>query len=134
MARIAVVNDDTVFLELMAQLLEMEGYESTIIREGSSAYERIKNDPPDLVVLDIRLGKPEQGWMVCELLLLDPVTRSIPIIICSAAIDDLRARAEWLEEKGIGFIPKPFDLNDLVAAVETALEPGQHAIEIIPGE
>lgn len=121
MVRIAVVNDDTDFLTLMGELLEDQGWSATIHREGDDAYRRIKQDLPDLIILDIRMSNPEEGWKILELLTLDPQTRPIPVIVCSAAIDDLRSKEDWLNQRGVSVLPKPFDIEDLYQSVETRL-------------
>ena len=88
--RVVVVNDDTPFLQLMHDLLEdEEGFEVRICREWDNAYEFIKEQRPDLVILDIRMGGEERGWTNLNLLTLDPATRPVPIIVCSAAINSL---------------------------------------------
>lgn len=121
-ARIALINDDTVFLGLMQELLEtIEGYQVTICREGDQAYEFVKQQQPDLVILDIRMGGEETGWTVLELLTLDPATRPIPLIVCSAAIRDLQDHEPLLKQYGIDVLPKPFDLDALLENVEAAL-------------
>src|SRR4051794_32407107 len=85
--RIVLINDDTVFLELMQDLLrESEGYEVSVCKEWNDAYHYVKRAMPDLVILDIVLRGEEQGWKILELLTLDPTTRPIPLIVCSAAI------------------------------------------------
>lgn len=122
MVRIAVVNDDTDFLTLMGELLEDRGWTPIIHREGEDAFRLLQQDVPDLIILDIRMGHPEQGWTILELLTLDPETRTIPVVVCSAAIDDMRKRQDWLHEKGISILPKPFDIDDLYRSVETALD------------
>jgi CheY-like chemotaxis protein len=86
-ARVAVINDDTAFLNLMRDLLETEGgYEAVICREWDDAHAFVKDQRPALVILDIRIGGEEHGWTVLNLLTLDPETRRIPVIVCSAAI------------------------------------------------
>src|SRR5688572_29184715 len=86
-ARIVVVNDDTDFLTLMSDLLtDIGGYEVSICREGHNAYQFVKEQAPDLVILDIRIDGQEMGWTILECLTLDPATRPIPLIVCSAAI------------------------------------------------
>ncbi|GAC1470268.1 MAG: hypothetical protein NVS2B16_04980 [Chloroflexota bacterium] len=122
MVRIAVVNDDTVFLSLMAELIKDAGWETVILREGDAAYQIIKENRPDAVILDLRLEHPDTGWKVLELIKLDPATRHIPIIVCSAAIDDLRVREDWLDEHGIATLLKPFDIDDLYRCLEIALD------------
>src|SRR5919199_5842758 len=92
---IAVINDDTVFLELMHDLLEEEeGYQVSICKEADRAYEFVKTTRPDLVILDIRVNAEENGWMILNLLTLDPATRPIPVIVCSAAIYSLHEHEE----------------------------------------
>ncbi len=117
--RIALINDDTTFLDLMRDLLqEVEGYEVQICKEGDRAYEFVRDQQPDLVILDIRMGGEESGWTLLELLTLDPKTRPIPMIVCSAAIRDLQDHQSLLDRFGIGVLPKPFDLDVLLGAVD----------------
>jgi len=121
-ARIAVINDDTAFLQLMHDLLEQEeGYAVTICKEADSAYEFVKDTQPDLVILDIRVGNEENGWLILNLLTLDPVTRPIPVIICSAAIHSLQEHEDLLKRYDCEVLPKPFDLDALLDKVAAAL-------------
>jgi DNA-binding NtrC family response regulator len=121
-ARIAVINDDTAFLDLMRDLLEEdENYEVLICREWEHVYEFVKAELPDLVIQDIRIGGEEHGWTILNLLTLDPVTRPIPMIVCSAAIQSLHAHQEMLSQYGIRVLPKPFDLDTLLRTIEETL-------------
>jgi len=120
--KIAVINDDSVFLDLMHDLLEeSEGYRVAVCKEGDQAYQFVKQLVPDLVILDIRIGHQENGWVILELLTLDPRTRSIPVIVCSAAITDLQAHQPMLDALGVDVLAKPFDLEMLLEKVSTAL-------------
>ncbi|HEX6509669.1 MAG TPA: response regulator [Chloroflexota bacterium] len=128
MTRIAVVNDDTIFLDMMAAVLQERGWETDIYREGHSAFEQLKANPPDLIILDIRMESAETGWTILELLTLDRAMRPIPVIVCSAALIDLRAHEELLRMYGVTVLPKPFDIETLYQRVEEALvqrAPGQ---------
>lgn len=129
MRRIAVINDDTDFLTLMGDLLDSRGWKTIVCREGNNAFATVKEDPPDLVVLDIRMESPETGWNVLELLKLDPSTTKIPVVVCSADAVELRAKEDWLRERGIGILLKPFDIDDLFAAVERGLEASTRPIQ-----
>jgi CheY-like chemotaxis protein len=85
--RVAVVDADTAFLDFMHDLLEAGGgYDVAICREWQDAHQFIKDQQPSLVILDIRIGNDDRGWAILELLTLDPATRPIPVIVCSAAI------------------------------------------------
>lgn len=124
MTRIAVVNDDTVFLDMMAGVLRERGWETIVCREGHKAFEVLRADPPDLIILDIRMESPETGWTLLELLTLDRRTSSIPVVVCSAALLDLRAHEEMLREYGISVLPKPFNIEALYRRVEEGLQRG----------
>ena len=124
-ARIAVINDDTAFLDLMEELLENEeGYDVGVCREACGAYQFVKEQLPDLVILDIRVGHEENGWTILELLTLDPATRPIPVIVCSAALHSLAEHQPLLEQYGCEVLAKPFDLDALLAKIEAALARG----------
>jgi CheY-like chemotaxis protein len=123
---VAVVNNDTAFLELMKELLDDEGYETLIHKEGSTAYQRVKKEQPALLILDIRLGAPEEGWNVLELLKLDPKTAGMPVIVCSADAVQLREKAPRLRELGCVTLEKPFDLAELLALVAQHVGPPRH--------
>jgi len=121
-ARIVVINDDTDFLTLMSELLsEVEGYDVKVCREGNRAYQFVKEQQPDLVILDIRIEGQEIGWTILECLTLDPQTRPIPLIVCSAAIRDLQDHQPMLDQYGIDVLPKPFDLDTLLRKVANGL-------------
>ncbi|HLI50919.1 MAG TPA: response regulator [Thermomicrobiaceae bacterium] len=123
MPRIAVINDDTAFLQLMYELLSDEGYETEIYRETTAIHATLRQEQPDLVIIDIRMEQPSTGWQVLEMLRLDPVTSRIPVIVCSADANDLRAKEELLQRNGYASLVKPFDLEDLLTMVRDKIGP-----------
>ena len=118
---IMVVNNDTIFLELMRELLADEGYAVEIVGEEQGAYERIRQQRPALAILDVRLEHPEAGWGIATLLRLDPETATLPLIICSADTQFLKAKAAQLGALRCQVLEKPFILDDLLAKVQAAL-------------
>jgi CheY-like chemotaxis protein len=122
---IAVVNDDTTFLSLMHDLLTDEGYQVVLHIEGATAYQLIKQEMPDLVILDIRIEHPESGWVTLDLIRLDPATTRIPVLVCSADARQLREKADRLKQMRCDVIEKPFDLDDLLASVHASLAAAQ---------
>ena len=120
--QLVVMDDDTAFLQLMQELLHDEGgYDVLICREWDGAYDFVKEQSPDLVILDIRLAGEERGWTILNLLTLDPRTRPIPVIVCSSAIQSLHDHQPWLDKFGICGLAKPFDLNMLLEMVDRVL-------------
>lgn len=121
--RIAVVNEDTAYLRMMETFLQMEGYDTFAWREGSTAYEVIKQERPDLVILDIRLERPDAGWVVLDLLRLDPATADIPVIVASGDLGSLREKEEHLRAQRCLVLPKPFGLEELLAKIREVIGP-----------
>ncbi|MDQ3809286.1 MAG: response regulator [Chloroflexota bacterium] len=128
--RIAVIDDDTVFLELMHDLLGLgEGYQVFSSADSLGCVEFIERVSADLVILDLMLGGQDTGWTVLDLLRSHPSTRELPVIVCSAATPALEAKAPQLQALGhVSCISKPFDLEQLVATVERMLAWSRAAI------
>lgn len=120
---IAVVNDDTTFLQLMDDLLSGEGYETTVMKISSEAFERIKDLQPSLVIIDIWMQKADNGWEILNLIRLDPSTASIPVIVCSTDIRDLEAKEPLLRSLKCDVLPKPFNLQILLDKVNESIGP-----------
>jgi CheY-like chemotaxis protein len=122
---IAVVNDDTTFLELMSELLSEEGYKTTIMKVSGTAFESIKELQPSLVILDIWAQRADNGWEVLNLIRLDPSTTEIPVIVSSTDIRDLEAKEPLLRSLRCDILPKPFNLQALIDKVNEAIGPPQ---------
>ena len=112
--RIAIINDDDVYMELMKGLLEDEGYKATIWDRRENAYYTIKRERPDVIIIDIRLQNREDGWKILEQVRLDPMTTNIPAIVCSADTQFLRWKRRQLQELDCAVLEKPFRLTDLL--------------------
>jgi DNA-binding NarL/FixJ family response regulator len=124
--RVAVVDDDRPLVEVLDEALRGDGFDVLTCQRWEGAYQQIRNGRPDVVLLDLRMGGAETGWRVLDLLLLDPVTRDIPVILCSALVDSIEARKPALRpEYGIRVLPKPFDLAALEDCLRQALQPRQ---------
>ena len=77
---------------------------------------------PDLIILDYIFGGEKQGWQLLQKLKMRRETAKIPVIICTAAIREVREIEGFLLAKGVGVVPQPFDIDDLFVAVKSALE------------
>ncbi len=123
MVKIAVVNDDIDFIDAIKILLsEFGNYKVSVIHEGEKAYQVIKAEPPDLIILDIRMDTPHRGWSILDLLKLDPKTNPIPVIICTATTIN-EEKTNWLKKHNITLLLKPFEINDLKMLVDIMLSP-----------
>lgn len=120
---IMVMNEDTGYLHMMQMLLGMEGYQTHIQTEGSTAHDAIKRERPDLVILDIRMENPTAGWVVLDMMRLDPATRDLPVIVASGDVRQLREKEERLRQLGCDVMEKPFDLDMLLDRIHQRVGP-----------
>ena len=118
---IGVVEDDEATLDIIDSLLTRAGYRTLLWPSGKDAHVMIRNQKPDLVILDLWLEDREAGGMVLGLMELDPATKRIPVLICSANVVALRDRKARLTEKGYAVVEKPFDPDVLLAQVAALL-------------
>jgi two-component system, NtrC family, nitrogen regulation response regulator NtrX len=118
---IAVIEDDPATAEMLEDVLADAGYETLTWPQGRDAHLVIRRAQPDLVVLDMWLEDPEAGGMVLGLLELDPATRHIPVVICSAHVDALRERRARLLERNYTLIQKPYHIAEVLNTITTLL-------------
>lgn len=116
--RVTVVNDHPEFLSLLHEFLSEEGYEVAIIPKHQGAFEQIKASLPDVVICDLIFDNMPAGWAVLDMLYLDPETRPIPVILCSAATRQVQEAVPSFAGKGILWLEKPFALETLLKLLE----------------
>ena len=121
MAHIAVIDDDVAFLDLMKELARDSGWGIVTCSRENEVLPAIRHAPPDLIVLDLRMTGRHSGWRLIETMRQSAETANIPIIVCSAAVDDLRAGERWLAERQVDVVSKPFELDDFCGRIEAAL-------------
>src|SRR5579883_2725665 len=125
-SHILIIDDDSSLLELYQLLLEAEGYRVTTSR---SAYEQVADEEqlqPDLILMDMKLGGKESGFLLLQKLRLYRPTKDIPVIICTAAVQVVREQEETLKEKGIPILYKPFEIDELLRVVQQFLPSSNH--------
>jgi two-component system nitrogen regulation response regulator GlnG len=121
-ARIVVIDDDHVILALLDTLLTEAGYHPILWDRAQDAHELIRTVQPDLVILDLWLEHPGAGGMVLGLLAVDPTTRHLPVLVCTAFRQLLPAQVSHLQGQGYVLLEKPFDLVLLLGHVRTLLD------------
>lgn len=120
--RVFVVDDLEDFLELMEDVLSMEGYDVRTFTTAAEAAEAAHNSPPDLIVTDLRIG-PESGFDLVNTLRSDPVTQDIPLILCTAAVMDVEEQGEVMApHTNVSIVYKPFDMPSLLAQIQGLLQ------------
>jgi CheY-like chemotaxis protein len=115
---VMVVNDHPEFLALLAEFLDEEGYEVSALPKHQGAFDQIKESKPDVVICDLIFDNIPMGWALLDMLYLDPETRIIPVILCSAATRQIQDAVPSLAGKGIMWLEKPFELEKLLELLE----------------
>lgn len=126
MKKIIVVDDDPQIIDLIKIRLKANNYEVITSPDGNDAILKIKEEQPDLVIMDIMMPNMPGGDAV-RLLMADKRTKDIPVIFLTALTSDLPYEAD---HKGIinvdghyfPAIPKPFKPERLLLEIKKALE------------
>lgn len=121
MAQIVVVDDDAVFREMITEVLVHDGHSVVAEARPATALVQLHLRRPDLVIVDMWMEYPDSGLRLARTLRNDPATRGIPVIICSAHADAIKAFKPELERLGCTFVSKPFDMDHLLAVVRDAI-------------
>jgi DNA-binding response OmpR family regulator len=113
-ARILLIDDDTTFLELLEEILKMEGYQVTAIPEAEHITAILIAAMPDVAIIDYRL-KDATCESICREIRANDEYRTLPLLIISAWPKTLlKLDSSWYDT----FIAKPFDLWDLLACID----------------
>lgn len=124
MAHVTVVNDSPEFLDLVGDILEGDRYGTTLVDgDRDDALELIRASQPDLLMIDLRLGSDElHGWDVAQAVRGDPDFAGLPVLVCSADVQALKAIAEDLDATHrVTMLTKPFEIDELTDAIDGLL-------------
>ncbi len=113
--RILVVEDETIALELIVIRLEKEGFEVFTASDGEEGLRAAREEPPDLIILDLMLPKLD-GFKVCRMLKFDNRFKHIPVIMLTAMAEE--KDAELGSSVGADeYLTKPFEWDVLKKAI-----------------
>jgi DNA-binding response OmpR family regulator len=118
-AKILIVDDDQDIRRLLGIRLKAAGYEPVFAGDAISAVNQARNERPELILLDLSLPAGD-GYLVMERLKVMPALEGIPVIVVSAR--DPQTEQERMAQSGAdAFFRKPFDYDELLAAIKRAL-------------
>lgn len=116
MQHVLIVEDEQRLAELHRDYLKQSGYNSNWMEEGTEVVERVKSNPPDLILLDLMLpGK--DGLEICKEI---RTFSNVPIIMVTARAEEID-RLLGLELGADDYICKPFSPREVIARVKTVL-------------
>ncbi len=118
--KILVVEDSATMVSLLKARIEASGFEVIAAADGTDGLAKIKDEKPDLVILDVRMPGMD-GFEVCRLAKADPQTKDIPIIFVTTASQQ-KDLARGKEVGGDGYITKPYDGKLIITEINKLLK------------
>ncbi len=117
--KILIVDDDIETVLMMKDYLHFKGYHVLTAFNGEEALVLVKNDLPDLIILDVEM--PNMGGLeLCHHIKSDPKTRDISILMlsCRDHVDD---KVQGLEKGADDYLSKPYNKDELLARIRAIL-------------
>lgn len=114
--KILIVDDERLIVDSVKYGLQKEGYAIVAAYDGEQATAKVRDEKPDLVLLDIQLPKKD-GWAVCREI---RQTSRVPIIMLTARSEEAD-KVLGLELGADDYLAKPFSMRELLARVRAAL-------------
>jgi two-component system cell cycle response regulator len=122
-AKVLVADDDSALVGTLTWILRNQGCEVVAVPDGEHLLERLTDEHPDLVLLDIMMPKVD-GLQLLERIRSEPQWRDLPVLMISS-MDPEDGTARALGLGASDFVSKPFRVKELLARVEAQLKRGR---------
>ena len=116
-ADLLVVDDQYGNIRLLEMSLGRHGYKVRTASSGAEAIEIARNNPPELIMLDISMPNMD-GFETCRLLKADRRTYHIPVIFISS-LEDVKDKIQAFKSGGVDYVTKPFQFEEVLARIDT---------------
>ena len=121
---ILVVDDDTDLVEMISMKLESENFQVAKAYDGVEAFEKIKEEKPALIILDVMMPRKD-GYVLCDELKKSDEYKDIVVVLLTA-VSDAVSSTNYTHMGGKttladDFVPKPIDLDKLMEIVKDNL-------------
>lgn len=118
--RILAVDDEKHILRLVQINLEKAGYEVTTASNGREAIDAVRNERPDLIVMDVMMPEMD-GLEALQILKNDDSTAAIPVVMLTAKAQDADVFQGWQSGADL-YLTKPFNPMELLTFVKRILD------------
>jgi two-component system response regulator MprA len=119
--RVLLADDDRAIRTSLTRALELEGYKVVAVADGAAALDAARTEPPDVLVLDVMMPGID-GLTVCRVLRAE---RDRTPILMLTARTETSDRVAGLDAGADDYLPKPFELDELLARLRALLRRAQ---------
>jgi CheY-like chemotaxis protein len=123
--KVLIIDDDVDIVEAEKLLLENRGYNVISAFDGKEGYRKIKEEKPDIIILDVMMATPDEGFQITRKIRNDPEVSALPIVMVTSVgkvtgfkYDPDRDRELLPVDE---YLEKPIKPDELIGAVERAL-------------
>jgi DNA-binding response OmpR family regulator len=117
---ILVVDDMSANAEMVSLMLKHQGYKVRMASSGKLALKSIRDNPPDLILLDINMPEMD-GYEVCGRIKADDKSKDVPVIFMSS-LSEMMDKVKAFQVGGVDYVEKPFRIEEVMARIETHLK------------
>lgn len=127
---ILVADDEDLMVNMLRAALESVEYDVVVARNGHEAFEKLRQHPPDLVLLDVQMPQMS-GYDVCRKIKSDVFLRHIPVMLLTGQTGTSN-KVTGLEQGADDYLTKPFEVEELLARIKTLLRRTRLGLEANP--
>jgi two-component system response regulator MprA len=128
--RVLIAEDDRAVRVALERALELEGYAVEAVTNGAEALEAVSSSPPDVVLLDVSMPLVD-GLTVCRVLRAEE--NRVPVLMLTARTETSQ-RIAGLDAGADDYLPKPYDLGELLARLRALLRRSSYDAASTPDE
>ena len=123
--KILVVDDEPDFVAIVRKYLEKEGFEVDVAYDGVEGLNKVRQSPPDAIVLDVMMPEKD-GYAVCQELKQSDQFKNIPIVLLTAVSSHVSSTRyshyDGMSTEADDYLPKPASAEEIVESVKRLLQ------------
>lgn len=123
--KILVVDDEPDFVAIVRKYLEKEGFEVDVAYDGVEGLNKVRQSPPDAIVLDVMMPEKD-GYAVCQELKQSDQYKNIPIVLLTAVSSHVSSTRyshyDGMSTEADDYLPKPASAEEIVESVKRLLQ------------
>ena len=128
--RILFMSESNMLLRLFEENLDNEMYEIEVLDCDIKSVESIEKLHPDLILLDVEEEEQQKRWDFLNVVKHHDATANIPVLLCTDASQELQEQERDFQMLNIQLLYKPFNKDDLLAALRQIVQPLSSAVEV----